>query len=136
MIVGAVGGPTAIVTAYINLRKAAPEERGMVLDVGQKGINILDGLLDTTIVQLEREAKARERCEERVAEISVRCDERVARLYEDIKAKDDDIKAKDARIRSEQAGYRFMIEEREGQIRECHEELRRLAERIAEGGAG
>lgn len=107
MIVGAAGGPTAIVTAYMQLREAAPKERGMVLDVGQKGMNILDGLLDRTTIELEREVKARERCEERLT-----------RLYDDLQAKNADIKDKDQRIRQEQAAYRFMLEQRDEEIRQ------------------
>lgn len=105
MIAASVGGPTALVGAYINLRKAAPEERSLVLGVGEKGVKVLDGVVDTLTVQWEREVKARERCEERVT-----------RLY-------DDIKDKDHRIRAEQAGYRFMIEERDKTIRELIERL-------------
>lgn len=112
MIVGAVGGPTALVGAYINLRKAGPEERSLALGVGEKGVKVLDGVVDTLTVQWEREVKARERCEERLT-----------RLYDDLRQKDEDLKDKDHRIRQEQASYRFMVEQRDEQIRELIERL-------------
>lgn len=118
MIVGAVGGPTALITAYIQLRESAPKERGLVLDVGTKGVNILDGVVDTLTVQWEREVKARERCEERLT-----------RLYDDLSAKDDSLKEKDRRLRQEQAAYRFMLEQRD-------EEIRELIHKIAGGSDG
>jgi site-specific recombinase len=107
-LLGIVGGPGAIIAAFVSANRARVDKQATVLTTGETGVRLMDFVVERLERQLRRADEQLGRCEERF----IACEQRVSVLT-------DILRDKDVHIRDEQATHRRMIDQKD-------EELRRL----------
>jgi hypothetical protein len=100
-LLGIVGGPGAIIAAFVSANRARVDKQATVLTTGETGVRLMDFVVERLERQLRRADEQLGRCEEQVLTLT------------------STLRDKDLHIRDEQATYRRMIDQKD-------EELRRL----------
>lgn len=105
-VLGIVGGPGAIIAAFVSANRARVDKQATVLTTGETGVRLMDFVVE----RLERQLR-------RADEQNGRCEEEKATLNAVIRDKDTVIRDKDLHLRDEQMTYRTLIEEKDAELR-------------------